>query len=334
MSAIHSDTSISEHELHAFVDGELDGRRYRRVVAGLASDSRAADQVNALLGQHGGFAALRERLAETEPPADSRIADLTRELAATIRHQRRIRLGTAGSGLIAACLIGAWTVWGPDPSRVADHLAWPPLVLSAGPQVLFGRDPFGTGQLAPSDGGSGLVPRLDEQLAAYSVRRPDLAAYGLTFVGGNALQGGETPAIRLVYEDEGGRRVFLFVGAIGNGADVALTVVPEGHVSLNWRRGPLVFALIGPKQSDQLLKVMQAAGEFLAPIPALRQEMPATAAETSTASADDGLVQPGALPPTAEAITPLTQPGAIAEPDTAPLPAVPSAVLDNRPKEL
>jgi anti-sigma factor RsiW len=325
MPAIHSNTSISEHELHAFVDGELDGRRYRRVVAGLASDSRAADQVNALLGQHGGFAALRERLAETEPPAESRIADLTRELAATIRHQRRVRLGTAGSGLIVACLIGAWTVWGPDPSRVADHLAWPPLVLSAGPQVLFGRDPFGTGHL---------VPRLDEQLAAYSVRRPDLAAYGLTFVGGNALQGGETPAIRLVYEDEDGRRVFLFVGAIGSDADVALTVVPEGHVSLNWRRGSLVFALIGPRQSDQLLKVMQATGEFLAPIPALRQEMPATAAETSTASADDGLVQPGALPPTAEAITPLTQPGAIAEPDTAPLPAVPSAVLDNRPKEL
>jgi hypothetical protein len=177
------------------------------------------------------------------------------------------------------------------------------------------------------------VPRLDEQLAAYSVRRPDLAAYGLTFVGGNALQGGDTPAIRLVYEDEDGRRMFLFVGAIGSEADVALTVVPEGHVSLNWRRGPLVFALIGPKESDQLLKVMQATGEFLAPAPALRQEVPATAAEASTAGADDSLVQPGALPP-AEAITPLTQRGAVVEPGTTALPTTPSSVADNRPKEL
>jgi anti-sigma factor RsiW len=331
---MHLESSIAEHELHAFVDGELDARRYRRVVTHLASDAHAADRVNALLGQHGGFAALRERLAEAEPPADSRIADLTRELAATIRHQRRVRLGVAGSGLLVACLVGAWTVWGPDASRVADRLVWPPLVLTAGPQVLFGRDPFGAGHLTPGDHGSGLVPRLDEQLAAYSVRRPDLAAYGLTFVGGNALQGGDTPAIRLVYEDEDGRRMFLFVGAIGSEADVALTVVPEGHVSLNWRRGPLVFALIGPKESDQLLKVMQATGEFLAPAPAPRQDMPATAAEASTAGADDSLVQPGALPP-AEAITPLTRRGAVVEPGTtAALPTAPSAVADNRPKEL
>ena len=63
--------------------------------------------------------------------------------------------------------------------------------------------------------------------------------------------------------DDKGNRVFLFVGTVGSGADVALTVVPEGHVSLNWRRGSLVFALIGPKDSDQLLDVMAATSGTL-----------------------------------------------------------------------
>ena len=108
-------------------------------------------------------------------------------------------------------------------------------------------------------------------MAAYSIRRPDLASHGLRFVGGDALQGGDTPAIRLVYEDKDAPRVFLFVGAVGSEADVALTLVPEGHVSLNWRRGPLVFALIGPKESEQLLEVMAATGEFLAPSPPASQ---------------------------------------------------------------
>ena len=65
--------------------------------------------------------------------------------------------------------------------------------------------------------------------------------------------------------------MFLFVGAVGSDADVALTVVPEGHVSLNWRRGNLVFALIGPKESEQLLDVMAATGELLAPRRGYRQ---------------------------------------------------------------
>jgi hypothetical protein len=37
---------------------------------------------------------------------------------------------------------------------------------------------------------------------------------------------------------------------------------------LNWRRGNLVFALIGPKDSDQLLEVMAATSELLAIPPA------------------------------------------------------------------
>ncbi|MEK0085603.1 hypothetical protein [Benzoatithermus flavus] len=326
--------------MHAFVDGELDGRRYRRVVAHLAVDSFAAERVSDFLRQQGELKALRERLDDRGYVPDSRTDELIRELAGAMRHRRRVRMGLAGSGLAAACLVSLWVVWGPPPGQVAEHLTWPPLVLNAGPQVLFGRDPFGNTQLAASEGLDGTG--LDQQLAAYSVRRPDLAAYGLHFVGGNALQGGETPAIRLVYEDKDGRRVFLFVGAVGSDADVALTLVPEGHISLNWRRGSLVFALIGPKESQQLLDAMRATGEFLSPpTPPGEGEIAATA-ELSASVPPANAVKPTSLPSATEPVATVGHaggtighpPAAVPEPSATPLPAAATNAAENRPKSL
>jgi anti-sigma factor RsiW len=329
MSATHS-PPVGEHDLHAFVDGELDGRRYRRVVAYLATDPFAAERVNEFLRQQGELSTLRAQIEDRPYCPDPRTEELIQELAGAVRHRRRVRLSFAGSGLAAAGLFASWLAWGPDPSQMAERLAWPRLALNAGPQVLFGRDPFGNMQLAGADGFDAGV---DQQLAAYSLRRPDLASYGLHFVGGDALQGGETPAIRLAYEDKDGRRVFLFVGAVGSDADVALTLVPEGHISLNWRRGSLVFALIGPKDSQQLLDAMQATGELLSPptLPGSEGEL-ATAAELP-ATPPLGAMKPATLP-AAEPVTTLGHPATAPEPSATPLPAAPAAVTEKRPKSL
>ena len=68
MSAIDPGSSVTAHDLHAFVDGELDGRRYREVVARLASDSVAAERVNGYLRQQGELGGLREQIADLDPP--------------------------------------------------------------------------------------------------------------------------------------------------------------------------------------------------------------------------------------------------------------------------
>ena len=338
---------VTDQDLHAFVDGELDGRRYRRVVASLATDPLAAERVNGFLRQQGEFAALRERFTDIDPLADARTSELARELAGALRHQRRVRFGVGGSGVAAVMLVGLWGLWGPDPGRVAERLAWTRDLVDSGPQVLFGRDPFGgTPQLAA--GGDGPVSPLDEQLAAYSIRRPDLATHGLRFVGGDALKGGDSPSVRLVYEDEEGRRVFLFVGAVGSDADVALTLVPEGHISLNWRRGPMVFALIGPKESEQLLEVMAATSEFL--VPAAGAESATTATADAAPAADavaaaaapaavaanpgaEPLPDPAVKPPVAEEVTAITGPAEVIGSEGQPLPVTP-AVAEDMPKPL
>lgn len=331
MSANDPIPLVSDHDLHAFVDGELDGRRYRRVVAHLATDPLAAERVNGFLRQHGELALLREQLADVDPLSDRATAELTRELAGAIRHQRHVRLGMTSSGLAIAAVIGLWSLWGPDPSMVAERLPWPRHLVDAGPQVLFGRDPFsGTAQLTASEKGDEPF-KLDEQLAAYSIRRPDLAAHGLHFVGGDALQGGETPAIRLVYEDNAGRHVFLFVGAVGSDADVALTLVPEGHISLNWRRGALVFALIGPKESEQLLDVMAASGEFLVPQGAATVP---TANGGSAGGGTDSLAKPLAAPAPEGIATKAIVPHDLVDPPPATMPVSSTPGAENAPKPL
>lgn len=272
MSAKTPDRSVSDQDLHAFVDGELDGPRYREVVQRLAVDPYAAERVSAILRQQGGFALLREHLADVEPGEDEQAKELARRLAGTLRHQRRVRLTSLASILSVSLLVGSWALWGPDPGTVAGRLSWNGKI-DHGPQVLFGSEPFERGQLAASEA-TDLSAVFDRQLAAYAVRRPDLAAHGLSFTGGDMLKGGQTPAVRLVYEDVTGQQVFLFIGTVGDQDDVALTLVPEGHVSLNWRRGPLVFALIGPKESEELLQVMRSTGDFLVPVPELRPELP------------------------------------------------------------
>ena len=125
--------------------------------------------------------------------------------------------------------------------------------------------------------------------------------------------------------------MFLFVGAVGSSADVALTVVPEGHISLNWRRGPLVFALIGPKDSEQLLEVMASTSELLAIPPADgTADGPAMVSDPSTSSvvASD-VTEPLAVQPGESGGA-----GSISQPDGAVLPVTPAMIVESESKPL
>ena len=280
MFASTLDQRLSDQDINAFVDGELDARRYRQVVQLLATDPGATERLGNFLRQHGDLAQLREHLEDVSVEPESATAELGMRLATTMRRHRRFRLASGAVSMLMSGLVAGWVAWGPDTGTMAERLA---LATSGAPQMLFGRDPLNGAQLVASQAGDGVV--VDQQLAAYAIRRPDFAAHGFTFVGGNALKEGKAPAIRLVYKDEAARLVYLFVGTVGSDADVALTLVPEGHVSLNWRRGPLVFALIGPKDSAQLLELMQSTSEFLPPVPTLRPSAPTTVNATPVITA-------------------------------------------------
>jgi uncharacterized membrane protein YczE len=99
---------VAGRDLHAFVDGELDGEGYRAVVARLAADPDAAERVGDLLRQRGALLALREQLDDVDPPRNERTEALARGLADAVRRQRRVRRGLASSGLALTLVAGLW----------------------------------------------------------------------------------------------------------------------------------------------------------------------------------------------------------------------------------
>ena len=332
MASIRQKSPVAEQDLHAFVDGELDGEGYRAVIAHLAASPDATERVSSLLHQQGKLAALREQLSDLEPLPDERTEVLVQSLAGALRHQRRVRRHLVSSGLTLTLVVGLWSLWGPSPRMmVAEHLPWPSSLSSDSPQVLFGRDPYSVAQPAVVDSGESTFAWLDQQLVANAMQRPDFSAYGLRFVGGNALQSGDTSAVRLIYEDEAGAQVFLFVGSVGGSGDVALTLVPEGHISLSWRHGSLIFALIGPKESEQLLAAMRDTGEFLMPNPGL---MPETAADTAGSVLPESVVRHAVIPPGSDGAAMVDRSGGGAEASPSPLPVSPKRLSENKPKSL
>lgn len=89
-----------------------------------------------------------------------------------------------------------------------------------------------------------------------SIRQPDLSGHGLTLVRVAALAEQPTPALHLSYRDQAGEPVELFAGILSQEMRAAFSMVADGHISMHWRLGELMFALIAPSDSPQLNKIV------------------------------------------------------------------------------
>jgi anti-sigma factor RsiW len=83
--------SVSENDLHAFVDGHLTRERGREVVAYLATDPPAAERARAFYEQKEALAALRHSLADGQagPPWPGFERALGRKMRAQRRSERQ-----------------------------------------------------------------------------------------------------------------------------------------------------------------------------------------------------------------------------------------------------
>lgn len=119
--------------------------------------------------------------------------------------------------------------------------------------------PFSVGRLASSP--DTIIPErpiewFNDRMAGHSIRQPDLSVHGLDLVGVNVLSEKPTPALHLSYRDETGELVELFAGINSSEMSVAFRLVAEGHISLHWRLGDLLFALVAPSGSPQLTNIV------------------------------------------------------------------------------
>jgi|GEM_PF-6034213 len=327
-------STVDEGELHALVDGRLPGERRAAVLAHLLIDAGDRERVEAWRRQLAGLARIRaglDRYAEGFAP------ELQKALADRVLRVRRRRLALRGvAGLVAASLLvlggfGAIEAWRAPPGLATAIVEEPEATV---PEFPFGGSLARTVSVRPDGDRERSLAWLASHLRDQTLELPDLRELGLVPAGGQVLDRGSAPAVRLGWVDTQGRMVDLYVGVVSSDAEQAFTMVGESLVSLHWRRGRLVFALVGPAESPELLKVVQAVisgmGRGGQTVPAGKMGMPPVEPRPiRTAAEPDSTAGSGPTPgaPLPEKATAVTE-------DASPAPVVPAKLEADKAKAL
>ncbi|HEX9178967.1 MAG TPA: anti-sigma factor [Burkholderiales bacterium] len=245
---------ISEHDLHAYADGELDPARTAAVEAHLAADHGASQRVAAWRRQKEALHALFDPvLAE---PVPQRLLEPPRARPPMLRM----------AAVVAWLVVGGAAGWalrgmGPAPVPHAVPLAHQAAVAHAvyAPEV---RHPVEVG----ADQEQHLVAWLSKRLGA-QVKAPHLNELGYSLVGGRLLPAAEGPAAQFMYQDAEGRRVTLYVRTDArDNQETAFRYARESGVSVfYWVEGSLGYALSAELDKGELLRVAQAVYHQLNP---------------------------------------------------------------------
>ncbi len=289
---------VSEADIQAWVDDRLPAARRPAVEAHFAFHPEDAVRARTYREQRDLLAELADRLAFGD--AEDFRPELIEALVARLDRGRRVRRMAMAAAMAGILAVGGATAW----YGVPDRASTPPITQAAVPDLLF--DPASFANLEEVAAEEDSIDWLGKHLVGRSLRRPDLETLGLKFVRGSVLRNLRTPAIRLVYEDELGNKLYIFVGVVRGKEEKAFGIVPEGYVSLQWRNGPVVFALIAPSDSPQLVYAMELVSDSVK----VEQAQPVEAAAA---------VAPAEETPAAEQVEKVVAPSPGGEP--APVPA-------------
>ena len=287
-----SAATVSEHEIHALVDGCLDDDQRRALEARLAKDPVAnatriawQQQGGALRGLH------RDILDEAIPPP---LAAAARQAASAHRAiDSWGRWGGMAAGVVCAFGLG-WLVRGqvlaPEAATVAVNA-----VPASGPGVrefvrqasvahaVYApevRHPVEVTAAQQAHLVQWLSKRLDKPLKV-----PDLAAEGYELVGGRLLPGDEGARAQFMFQDKAGERVTLYIGALkatpasvlvagrkgpssmprmADPRETAFSFSDEGPVpGFYWVDQGFGYAIAGKLSREQLMRLAKAVYQQL-----------------------------------------------------------------------
>lgn len=238
---------ITDGDLQAFVDDQLDPARRAEVEAHVAANPDAGRTVAAYRAQN---VALHEAYdgALNEPVPE--------RFLRTDRQRRGGGLIRIAAALVLFVLGGAGGWWLNDlvpPSSVAlaaqvserariAHAVYVPEV----------RHPVEVTAAEQGHLTAWLTKRIGAQLVV-----PELTSAGYDLVGGRLLPGDDTPAAQIMYEDQSGARLTLYIRASGpDHTKSALRYDRSAGVGVYyWDDGEKRYALAGELQKEPLLKV-------------------------------------------------------------------------------
>ncbi|WP_163269064.1 anti-sigma factor family protein [Chelativorans alearense] len=249
---------ITEHELHAYVDGALDGRARAAVEAYLAENPAVAGEVEAWRHQNETLRALYGHMAAEPMPPRLGVYRIERE--------RRAAAGRWGRAVAAAVILVAisgtagWygrDILAPSISTRADLAA----------TAMEAHRIYASEVIHPvevwADEKDHLQTWLSKRLDR-SINVPDLRDDGLNLVGGRLLPSARGPAAQFMYEDEAGHRVTLYIITAEEGRETAFRYVSLDRLeAFFWTDEGISCALVGDLSRDRLREIATQAYEQL-----------------------------------------------------------------------
>ncbi len=247
-----------EHELQAYLDGQLPPEEAARVEERLTRDPEAAAAIEAFLEQK---ALIREAADALEPSAaDLRTAALTRKLADRLSRRRWGVPGWLKQVAAAVVLVSAgWLAHGQYAAmgpQLPDYVAE-----AVGAHSVFAEDRYRPVEF-PAESSDAAVQWASAKLGQ-EIIIPSLDALGLELVGSRLLGTAAGPLLYLIYEDAAENRLSVLVAQHPpDQPDYAFRLASVADTTVGyWSDGALDYALVA-KASD--LQIAAIAEEITA----------------------------------------------------------------------
>lgn len=237
---------ISEHDLHAYVDNQLDAERRAQVEAYLAVQPDAAAFVQDLRLQN-------RLLHETYDTVLNEPVPLA--MGTALRRQHFSLAWAASVAALAIGLVAGWTAHdmtqpSPGPSLFAERALRAHLLYASEK-----RHPVEV----PAEQEAHLVAWLSKRLDV-PIRAPALNAHGFSLLGGRLLPGEEGPLAQLMYESADGERLTLVVRRAGrdSGSTRFQVLEQNGNSVFYWIDRDYGYALSGSVGKNRMMEVARA----------------------------------------------------------------------------
>lgn len=243
---------LSEEDLQAFVDGQLPPERRDELITQLGVDPEARRRVEAYM-EHKRL--LREGLRQIgDPGRPSALTEhLAAELAGRLARRPRSTWWRRQAAAAAAVFVLGW----------GGHLAYqefnpwrlPAMVNGAAKaHQIFAQDSARPVEL-PASASTELAGWFSDHLGE-AVQIPDLRDVGLRFVGGRLLGTERGPLAQMLYEDNRGHRLTLYLASGDTDAEAEVQVVHvDGFTAGYWMGETLAYTIVAETPDEQLLAI-------------------------------------------------------------------------------
>ncbi|HTP94090.1 MAG TPA: anti-sigma factor [Xanthobacteraceae bacterium] len=245
------DRTITQDELHAYVDGELRGERLTAIEAWLAAHPEDAALVATWRNQ---AELIRARFGAISNEALPEQLSLTR----LAQSRRRSVVVIATAAVLAAFVVGGivgWMARGAEAATRSDlDLFTADAIEAYRLYAVEVRHPVEV----PGDQRPHLVEWLSKRLGL-QLRAPDLDKIGLKLVGGRLLPGPTGPSAFFMYEGPSGERFTLYCGRTADRETALRYTAGDQNGAYYWVDQNLAYVLSGPAEREKLYTIAQAA---------------------------------------------------------------------------